>query len=85
MKVVFSGWTGPHSIVGLLLFTTNCVLAAGATVGFGNMELDPTINKSVLVLAWIHLYMIIPLAIYVTFFTKFHMPFKRDIPKEAIK
>lgn len=63
--------------IGVLLFTTNSVLLGGAVIGFGNMELDPTVNKMVLGVAWLHLYLVIPIALYVAFFTRFHNPFKK--------
>lgn len=70
-------------IIGVLLFTTNSVLLGGAIAGFSIMSLDPTINQFVLGIGWLHLYMVIPIAIYVMVFTRFNNPFKR-VPKIEI-
>lgn len=74
IKVI--GFTYLHIIVGTVFFTANCILLAGAIIGFSRMALDPTMDKFVLGVGYLHLYLVIPLSLYLILFTRPHNPFK---------
>lgn len=67
-----------HIPICSFLVTSTTMAWIAASLFFGNLPKD-TFDTPALVLAYGHLYGIIPMVVYFTMFTKFNNPFKKVI------